>query len=65
MLRGESAPRSADRVFYWEFHEGGFNRAIRFGDWKAIQFGKPVLMRDDWKRVFDTDEIAASIKRIT
>jgi hypothetical protein len=32
---------------------------------KAIQFGKPVLMRDDWKRVFEPDEIAASIKRIT
>ena len=32
---------------------------------KAIQFGKPVLMRDDWKRVFDPDEIAASIRRIT
>ncbi len=32
---------------------------------KAITFGKPVLMRDDWKRVFEPDEIAASIKRIT
>ena len=32
---------------------------------KAIQIGKPVLMRDDWKRVFDPDEIAASIRRIT
>ncbi len=32
---------------------------------KAIQFGKPVLMRDDWKRVFEPDEIAASIHRIT
>ena len=32
---------------------------------KAIEFGKPVLMRDDWKRVFEPDEIAASIKRIT
>lgn len=40
LLRGESSARSAGRVFYWEFHEGGFNRAIRFGDWKAIQFGK-------------------------
>jgi arylsulfatase A-like enzyme len=37
-FRGESLP--AGRVFYWEFHEGGFNRAVRFGDWKAIQFGK-------------------------
>jgi D-apionate oxidoisomerase len=32
---------------------------------KAIQFGKPVLMREDWKRVFEPDEIAASIQRIT
>lgn len=32
---------------------------------KAIEFGKPMLMRDDWKRVFEPDEIAASIQRIT
>jgi hypothetical protein len=32
---------------------------------KAITFGKPALMRDDWKRVFDRDELAASIQRIT
>ncbi len=32
---------------------------------KAIQFGIPVLMKDDWKRVFDWDEITDSIKRIT
>ena len=32
---------------------------------KAIQFGKPMLMRDDWKRVFEPSEIAASIRRIT
>lgn len=32
---------------------------------KAIEFGKPVLMRDDWKRIFEMDEIAASIERIT
>lgn len=32
---------------------------------KAIEFGKPALMRDDWKRVFEPEEIAASIKRIT
>ncbi len=32
---------------------------------KAIEFGKPVLMKDDWKRVFEPDEIAASIDRIT
>ncbi|SDR60867.1 phosphogluconate dehydrogenase C-terminal domain-containing protein [Paraburkholderia tuberum] len=32
---------------------------------KAIEFGKPRLMRDDWKNVFDREEIAASIRRIT
>ena len=32
---------------------------------KAITFGKPRLMRDDWKKVFDRDEIAESIQRIT
>jgi hypothetical protein len=32
---------------------------------KAITFGKPALMRDDWKRVFEPEEIAASIQRIT
>ena len=32
---------------------------------KAIEYGKPMLMRDDWKKVFEPDEIAASIERIT
>ncbi len=32
---------------------------------KAIQFGKPRLMRDDWINVFDRAEIAESIRRIT
>ncbi|HUG25469.1 phosphogluconate dehydrogenase C-terminal domain-containing protein [Piscinibacter sp.] len=32
---------------------------------KAITFGKPRLMRDDWKKVFDRDEITDSIRRIT
>ena len=32
---------------------------------KAITFGKPALMRADWKRVFEPQEIADSIRRIT
>lgn len=32
---------------------------------KAIEFGKPALMRDDWKKVFEPQEITDSIKRIT
>ena len=41
--------------------EGQFSDACNL----AIKYGKPVLMRDDWKRVFEPDEIAASIDRIT
>lgn len=41
--------------------EGAFSDACN----KAIEFGKPMLMRDDWKRVFDWDEVEASIQRIT
>ncbi|WP_136066496.1 phosphogluconate dehydrogenase C-terminal domain-containing protein [Modicisalibacter radicis] len=32
---------------------------------KAIENGKPMLMRDDWKKVFEREEIAESIRRIT
>lgn len=32
---------------------------------KAIVNGKPRLMRDDWKKIFDREEIAESIERIT
>lgn len=45
----------------FEEREGAFSDACN----KAIEFGKPMLIRDDWKRVFEWDEIADSIKRIT
>ena len=32
---------------------------------KAINNGKPRLMRDDWIGVFEPDEIKESIRRIT
>ena len=41
--------------------EGVFSDACN----KAIAFGKPVLMKDDWKRIFQPEEIMASIHRIT
>ena len=45
----------------FEERQGVFSDACN----KAIEFGKPVLMRPDWRRVFEPDEIAASIRRIT
>jgi D-apionate oxidoisomerase len=41
--------------------EGLFSDACN----KAIEFGKPTLMRPDWKKVFEPQEIADSIRRIT
>lgn len=41
--------------------EGVFSDACNL----AIKYGKPKLMKDDWKHVFEPDEIAASIERIT
>ena len=41
--------------------QGAFSDACN----KAIQFGKPMLMRDDWKQIFTPREIADSIERIT
>lgn len=41
--------------------DGAFSDACN----KAIEYGKPMLMRDDWKRVFEPQNIADSIERIT
>lgn len=34
-LRGESQPTHP--FFYWEFHERGFQQAVRMGRWKAVR----------------------------
>jgi arylsulfatase A-like enzyme len=37
-LRGESQP--AHDFLYWEFHERGFQQAVRMGPWKAVRLKK-------------------------
>jgi arylsulfatase A-like enzyme len=37
-LRGESQPSHA--FLYWEFHERGFQQAVRMGSWKAVRSKK-------------------------
>ena len=37
-LRGE--PQPAHDFLYWEFHERGFQQAVRMGDWKAVRLAK-------------------------
>ena len=39
LLKGGAAPKRDH--FHWELHESGASlRAVRFGDWKAVQVGK-------------------------
>ncbi len=33
-------PKATHDHFYWEFHERGYQRAVRSGDWKAIDLGE-------------------------
>jgi arylsulfatase A-like enzyme len=37
-LRGRSQP--AHEFMYWEFHERGFQQAVRMGNWKAVRLAK-------------------------
>jgi len=33
----EDQPQPPHAPFYWEFHEGGFQQAVREGDWKLVR----------------------------
>jgi arylsulfatase A-like enzyme len=35
--------QSRQDLLYWEFHERGFDQAVRMGDWKAVRHGKDLL----------------------
>ena len=50
------------RHFYWEFHENGYQRAVRFGDWKALMLAtnKPVELYDLSQDPGETKDVAAS-----
>jgi arylsulfatase A-like enzyme len=41
--------QAAHELLYWEFYEGGFSQAVRFGRWKAVRAGegdKPIEIYD-------------------
>jgi arylsulfatase A-like enzyme len=43
LLTGKAQTNRHD-FLYWEFHERGFQQAVRMGDWKAVrpQAGEPL-----------------------
>ena len=36
----KGAPQPAHEFLYWEFHERGFQQAVRMGDWKGVRLAK-------------------------
>ena len=67
-LRGQSAP--AHEFMYWEFHERGFQQAVRMGRWKAVRLSKDAALElyDLQSDPRETHEVAAAhpdvVKRI-
>jgi arylsulfatase A-like enzyme len=41
-LRGQQQP--THEFMYWEFHERGFQQAVRMGNWKAVRLKKDALL---------------------
>ena len=60
-LRGEQQDVS-ERVLYWEFHERGFQQALRWKDWKAIKpaLDQPWQLYDLGSDVSEENDVAAS-----
>jgi arylsulfatase A-like enzyme len=59
-LMGKPLPNRP--TLYWEFHEGGFNQAVRFGNWKAIRFGSqgPIELYDLSRDIGEQHNLASS-----
>jgi arylsulfatase A len=56
-LRGQSQP--TQRFFYWEFHERGFQQAVRMGQWKAVR-GK----KDGPLELYDLDADRGEMRNV-
>jgi arylsulfatase A len=58
-LRGE--PQPAHEFMYWEFHERGFQQAVRMGNWKAVRLAKdkPLELYDLATDQKETTDVAA------
>jgi len=51
--------QATHRFFYWEFHERGFQQAVRMGRWKAVRLSKDAPLE-----LYDLDEDPAETRNV-
>ena len=56
-----SGKQAQHEFLYWEFHERGFQQAVRMGDWKAIRLkvGGPLELYDLKTDIGETHDVAS------
>lgn len=61
-LEGTVSPEATARTLYWEFHEGGYKRAARQGNWKAVWLSpdQPIELYDLATDQGETRNVAAA-----
>ncbi|MBN2329418.1 MAG: arylsulfatase [Candidatus Omnitrophica bacterium] len=60
LLRGNAEKQKTHKFLYWEFHERGFNQAVRMGEWKAVKTAadKPLELYNLNQDIGETRNIA-------
>jgi len=65
VLKGEKTMEN-DRFLYWEFHERGFQQAVRWKNWKVVRLSNdaPLQLYDLTSDIGETQDIAGERKDI-
>lgn len=63
---GEQNGQKNDRTLYWEFHERGFQQALRWGRWKAIRLepDQPIALYDMALDPNETNDLSDSKEKL-